>query len=117
VINSTNEKVRIFLTDLQTVDNGVYDNILEMREIIFKIYPLVGEKMMYGGILFSIETEMFCGLFAYKNHASIEFSNGYLMKDEKNILEGKGKFRRHLKIWDINDIAIKDVEGFVKQAI
>ena len=72
--------------------------------------------MMYGGILFSVDSEMFSGLFAYSKHVSLEFSNGYLMEDVNNHLEGKGKFRRHLKILERKDIETKDVEGFVKQA-
>ena len=117
LINSNNEKVQNFLNELQTVDSNMFDVIAGMRNIIFKTYPQVQEKMMYGGIIFSVDTEMFCGLFAYKKHVSLEFSNGYLMEDAKNQLEGKGKFRRHLKILEKGDIKLKDVEGFVRQAL
>ena len=117
VSSSKNEKVQNFLNDLQAVDENMFDLIGEMRSIIFKTYPQVQEKIMYGGIIFSLDDEMFSGLFAYKSHVSLEFSNGYLMEDAYNHLEGKGKFRRHLKIVEKDDISTKDVEGFVKQAV
>ena len=51
-----------------------------------------------------------------KNHISFEFINGFLMSDQKKLLEGTGKFRRQLKIRSIADIKDKDVDFFVKQA-
>lgn len=60
---------------------------------------------------------MISGVFAYENHITIEFSRGYLMKDPDAVLEGKGKYRRHLKIRIHEDIKNKDVAFFVKQAV
>ena len=39
------------------------------------------------------------------------------MKDPNKLLEGKGKYRRHLKIKCKEDIEHKDVAFFVKQAV
>ena len=39
------------------------------------------------------------------------------MKDPNKLLEGSGKFRRHLKIKSKEDISNKDVDFFVKQAV
>ena len=39
------------------------------------------------------------------------------MKDPDNILEGTGKFRRHLKIRSFSDIKNKKVDLFVKQIL
>ncbi len=69
---------------------------------------------MYGGIMFSLDGDL-GGLFVRKNHISFEFTEGFLMNDPKGMLEGKGKYRRHLKIRTLADIANKDVEFFVKQ--
>jgi hypothetical protein len=117
MIKSKNEIVRIFLKDLHAVDSNMYDIIIEMRKIVFDTYPKIEEKMMYGGLIFSMDAEMFCGLFAYTNHVSLEFTNGYLLEDADKHLEGKGKFRRHLKIREKEDIKTKDVAGFVKKAL
>ncbi|MDX9800282.1 MAG: DUF1801 domain-containing protein [Spirochaetia bacterium] len=52
-----------------------------------------------------------------KNHIFFEFINGYQFNDPQKILEGTGKFRRHLKIMSIADVEIKEVDFFVKQAL
>ena len=112
-----NEKVQSFLSDLEMFDHDSFKIVIELRKIIFSTFPKVDEKMMYGGILFSINAEMFSGIFVYKNHTSLEFSGGYLMKDPHKQLEGKGKYRRHLKISALSDIADKEVAFFVKQSV
>ena len=113
---SKNEKVQHFLKDLETIDSDMFELIISLREIIFSTYQEVEEKIMYGGILFSVNAEMFSGLFAYKNHVSVEFSNGYLMKDPNKHLEGKGKYRRHLKIKKKEEVWAKEVAYYVKQS-
>ena len=70
--------------------------------------------MMYGGILFSFEDD-FGGVFAYKNHVSFELSAGYLLKDPDKLLEGKGKFRRHLKIRSMGDKQLEALDYFLGQ--
>lgn len=117
MMKSKNEKVQNFLDEVLVFDTEKYHYLLEMREIIFNIYPKVQERMMYGGIMFSISSEDFCGLFVRKNHISLEFSNGTGMKDPNKLLEGTGKFRRHLKIKSNADIKDKDVTYFIKKAI
>lgn len=114
---SNNEKVDNFLKDLKAIDNQMYDIVMEIREIIFKTHQPVEEKIMYGGIVFFFDTEMFSGVFAYKNHVSLEFSKGFQMNDPNHHLEGKGKYRRHLKILTNADIINKEVASYVKQAV
>ena len=70
---------------------------------------------MYGGIMFS-QLKDFGGVFVYKNHISFEFSDGYRFDDATKLLQGSGKYRRHLKIKSRADIEIKKVYFFVKQA-
>jgi hypothetical protein len=80
------------------------------------VQKFLDESMMYGGIMFSLD-EDFGGIFVRKNHISFEFGNGYTMKDPDKLLEGTGKFRRHLKIIAFSDIEDKKVEFFVRQAV
>ena len=116
-MNSKNEKVQNFLDGIMMSDAEKHNSLIEMRKIVFNIYPNTGEKIMYGGILFSLNSEDFSGLFVRKNHISFEFSNGYRMKDPNQFLEGSGKFRRHLKIKTYADIENKDLAFFIKQAV
>ena len=52
------------------------------------------EEIKYGGLVYIIDNRLFSGIFLRNNHISIEFDNG-----ADKLLEGKGKFRRHLKIF------------------
>ena len=117
MMKSKNEKVQNFLDEIIIIDAEKHNSLIEMREIVFNIYPQADERIMYGGIMFSLNSEDFCGLFVRKNHISFEFSNGIIMKDPNKFLEGTGKFRRHLKIRTKIDIKNKDVALFVKQAV
>ena len=114
---SKDEKVQKFLDKILLIDNDKFSTLIAMREIVFKIYPKTDERIMYGGIMFSLNTEDFGGLFVRQNHISFEFGKGFMMKDPNKLLEGSGKFRRHLKIKSKEDVRNKDVDFFVKQAV
>jgi hypothetical protein len=117
MIKSKNIKVQDFLDGIMLSDPQKYISLIEMRKIAFDANPRQDEILMYGGIIFSINSVHFSGLFVRKNHISFEFSNGFKMKDPHMKLEGNGKFRRHLKILCFEDIKNKEVAFFVKQAI
>ena len=114
---SKNEGVQDFLNTLKISDSEKYNSLIVMREMVFNQFPETDERMMYGGIMFSLNEEDFSGLFVRKNHISFEFSNGHKMNDPNKLLEGSGKLRRHLKIKSFEDIQIKKVDFFVKQAV
>ena len=108
-------KTQQFIDNIKVVDSTKYQILTILRDMVFAKYPTVKEKIMYGGILFSL-TEEFSGVFVYQNHISIEFSKGFKFNDPTNLLEGKGKYRRHLKIRSLDDIETKKVDFFVKQS-
>ena len=114
---SKNEKVQHFLEEVNMIDSEKSDILNTIRTLIFKHYPKTEEKFMYGGIIFSLNEEHFSGLFVRKNHVSLEFGNGFKMDDPNQLLEGGGKFRRHLKIKSYWEIKSKQVEFFVNQAV
>lgn len=113
---SKNEQVQKFLEEMMMLNDEQFNILQKLREIVFKIYPKTKERMMYGGIMFSLEDD-FGGIFVRKKHVSFEFGNGYTMNDPEKLLEGNGKFRRHLKIKSLSDLKEKKVEFFVKQAV
>ncbi|MDY6930503.1 MAG: DUF1801 domain-containing protein [Halobacteriota archaeon] len=113
---SKNEQVQRFLKEILVFNEEQFEIIQKLRAIIFVVHPKTDERMMYGGIMFSLEDD-FGGIFAYKKHISFEFSNGYTMYDPDELLEGTGKFRRHLKIRSLSDIDDKKVDFFVKQVV
>ncbi|MGL4759359.1 MAG: DUF1801 domain-containing protein [Patescibacteria group bacterium] len=115
-IKSNDQKVEQFLKDLAISDDSKSGIIEVIRFIIFENYPLVKERIMYGGIMFSNEND-FGGVFVSKKHVSFEFGNGYLFNDKNQYLEGTGQFRRHLKFTSLTDIEDKNFVNFLQQAI
>ncbi len=91
-----------------------------LKTLIMQVVPEAAFVAKYGGTMVeAIPGEMksqFCGVFAYKNHVSLEFTNGCDLKDSDKILEGSGKFRRHIKFAKLSDIEGKQSESFLRQA-
>lgn len=84
--------------------------------MILNLTPDIQAEMKYGGILFSTNNP-FCGIFSYTKHVSLEFSKGTSLSDPFNVLEGQGKFRRHIKLSAINDISEKHVHEYLILAL
>ncbi len=110
-----NEKVENFLRDLELIDSEKFDIVQNIRREIRDLIPDIDEKIMYGGIVFTINSKDIGGIFARKHHISFEFTSGYLMQDKNGILEGTGQFRRHIKLKKKSDILEKDLLFFLKQ--
>jgi len=58
----------------------------------------------------------FCGVFAYKEHVSVEFSHGARIVDPEGFLEGSGKGRRHIKLRCVDDITAKKLAIYLPLA-
>ena len=88
--------------------------------IIAEVCPDAGRRPMYGGIVFErqpgVHETRVCGHLVYKNHVSLEFGNGYKFSDPESVLEGKGKFRRHIKLVSPDEIQSKFVREMIEQA-
>jgi len=112
---SEDPKTQQFIDSIAVLDSTKYQMLNKLRDIVFDNYPDIKERMMYGGILFS-DTHDFGGVFVYAKHISFEFSNGYLFDDPEKLLEGKGKYRRHLKFRSLDDIETKKAAYFIKQS-
>jgi hypothetical protein len=114
---SNNIDVQRFLEEVGLIDKAKFEALIAMRNIVFKAYPKTKERIMYGGIMFSLESDDFGGLFVRRNHISFEFAAGFMMEDPHGFLEGSGQHRRHLKIRTIEDVKSKNVRFFVQQAV
>jgi len=110
------QSITTLLKDIDFVNPELGKIIRSLRNIVLSIAPDAEEKVMYGGIVFTLPNRMFCGLFLRKNHVSVEFDLGYLLKDPEQFLEGSGKFRRHLKLFNNQDVKTKKTEYFIKQS-
>jgi hypothetical protein len=111
---SKDKATQAFIEKTKLQDPEKYKILVKLRKIIHENYNSVTEKTMYGGILFSLSEDI-GGLFVHKHHVTLAFSFGYLFNDPNQLLEGDGKYRRHLRIVTLDDIANKRVDFFVKQ--
>jgi hypothetical protein len=111
------EEVENFISDIQSV-NPEYAEIIEL---VSDLFTEESEELLrgvkYGGLVFFKKGVLIGGVFPYKKHLSIEFSDGAEFTDPSSLLEGKGNKRRHLKIHTAEDIGTKNAEYFVKQAV
>ncbi len=111
-----NPKIQQFLDDTNMVAPDKFAILQAARDIVFQQQPAITERFIYGGIMFSLGKD-FGGVFISKHHVSFEFSQGYLLNDPDKHLQGSGKFRRHLKLCQLDDVSTKNVAGFTAQAI
>ncbi len=90
------------------------------EELILSAVPQAKKVAKYGGTLFTRKPDecegQFCGVFAYKSHVQLSFASGTKLKDPDGRLEGKGKFRRHLKFGSVDEVDAKIVKRFVLAA-
>lgn len=110
-----NQRIESLLQDWRMLSESNHAIAAALRELILSIDKDVSEVVKYGGILFS-GTSPFCGVFAYAKHVSLEFSHGASLPDTFQVLEGQGKFRRHIKLVEMGDIHGKQVSHYVALA-
>jgi len=114
---SDNQRVNEFLIDLQSISPDKLDIIESIRHTFNSANPELIEEIKYGGLVFNLSNSLIGGVFAYKNHVSIEFSYGCELPDPNGMLEGKGKKRRHLKIINKQDIQNKNTVYYIENAV
>lgn len=107
--------VEQWLNDLSLADPARHALVQSVRETIFAAIPTAAERIMYGGIMISAPA-MFCGVFAYTGHVSVEFGRGCDLPDPHGVLEGKGKIRRHIKLQTPDDITTRHLSEYILQA-
>jgi hypothetical protein len=116
-MNSSSSKVNHFLSDIKLTFPAKFEIVEAIRKLFLNESNELIEEIKYGGISFNIKGKLIGGIYVYKNHISIEFSNGAEFSDPDTILEGKGKMRRHLKIIKLSDVSSKKTSSFIVQAL
>lgn len=108
-------QVQQFLQNLQDKHPEQHQCVQTIRAMLHTLDADISEEVKYGGLLFGTQ-QHFCGLFAYTNHVTVEFSEGASLADLYGVLEGNGKYRRHIKIESADDIEHKHLEAYLSQA-
>ena len=112
----TADRISKFLDDIRLLDPQRFELVQALREIILGLDSTISEEVKYGGFLFSAVTP-FCGVFSYAKHVSLEFGAGASLPDKFKVLEGEGKFRRHIKLSSVQDISGKHVREYLVLAL
>ena len=99
----TTKSVQSLVEDIRLLSETNFEVVEAVRATVKKTMRGATEEVKYGGILFSSGVQ-FCGVFAYKEHVSVEFGSGAKIPDDFGHLEGSGKGRRHLKLNSLADI-------------
>jgi hypothetical protein len=95
----------------------------QVRKIILDIHPEANELLYYTHALtsvYSITEKMgdgFCHIPIYTNHLNLGFNKGSLLKDPKELLEGTGKFIRHIPIRELSDLESTGVKKLIETAV
>ncbi len=110
-----NEKIEQLLRDICLNNPELHTIVQSIRALIYSLIPYANERVMYGGLIFA-DTAPFCGVFAYAHHISLEFSRGCDLQDPYQVLEGKGKIRRHIKTQEVGDIEAKYLNVYLRAA-
>lgn len=113
----SNQKIADLMADIQALSPERHQMALQVRDYFLKFAPDLVEEIKYGGLVFFREKELVGGIFFYKKHVSIEFSYGATLSDPHSVLEGKGKFRRHIKLMSTHDIAAKNIEHYIEETL
>jgi hypothetical protein len=92
-----------------------------LEEMIVELAPDAHLRPMYGGTVIELETgnpkSRIGGFYVYADYVSLEFANGVQLEDRNGVLEGTGKFRRHVKLRSGDDIGGKTCKRFLNQAV
>jgi hypothetical protein len=109
------KSVTTLLEDIRFMSEDRYETVQAVRALVKKLVKPLSEEVKYGGILFSSGAQ-FGGVFAYKEHVSVEFSNGAAIEDTLGHLEGSGKLRRHVKLVSLADLKAKQLAQYISLA-
>lgn len=97
-------------------------NLMDLLDsLVMAAVPKASKVPKYGGTLYTLKPDekegQFCGVFPYKAHVQLSFAQGSSLDDPDGLLEGGGKFRRHLTYKSLDDVDAKIVKRFCKAAI
>lgn len=111
------KSVEVLLEDIRLLSEENHALVQAVRTLTRQTLNAVQEEVKYGGILLSSAGTPFGGVFAYKQHVSVEFSQGASITDPHGLLEGSGKGRRHIKLRTAGDISAKHLAEYLKLAL
>jgi len=114
MIISKDPKVSSFIQELNSAGSVHSSVVLKLYELFSLSEQEYSEKFIYGGIGLYIDDSLVGGIYVSAKHVSLVFSEGYKLEDKYSVLEGGGKYRRHIKLSDTYDIGIKNCAFYIR---
>jgi hypothetical protein len=87
-----------------------------LRTFVKKRAPQLDEQIKWGGVCW-VGDGVVCYAHPLQKHVDFGFFQGVRLKDPKGVLEGSGKFLRHVKVTAPSDIREREFAALLKQAI
>ena len=91
-----------------------------LDELILEAAPKAQTVPKYGDVLYTLNPDekegQFCGIFVYKNHVNLSFGSGTSLVDPAGVLQGTGKFRRHIDFNSPEEVNSKVLLALLKQS-
>ena len=82
-------------------------------------YELVGDSTISLNIGYGFTKkawDCYCAIIVYSKHINISFPSGAFLSDPEDLLQGKGKRIRHIKIKALDDVKKLDVRNLLMEA-
>ena len=90
--------------------------ISSLRKLASSLSQGAKEDIKWNALCLFKGERAFVGIMPYKKYISVIFDRGSELSDSNEILEGKGKQMRHIKIYNEGDIEDKNVAHYIKES-
>jgi hypothetical protein len=101
------ERVKNYLNKLSSPQKEICNKV---RKIILNTFPGMKESFKNGVPWY--EDKFY--IVALKDHVNIGFSVQNLTEKEMNMLEGNGKYMRHIKLFSVDEIDEKRIKRLLR---
>ena len=105
------DKINEFIFGLEN-DKSIL--VSKLRELVSGVSNVSSEDIKWNALCLFKGERAFVGIMPYKQYVSVILDQGSQLSDPNNILEGKGKQMRHIKIYQERDIDDKKVADFIQ---
>lgn len=88
-----------------------------LRRFMKEAAPKLEEAVKWGNGVWLNEGTPVCFAYVAPDHVQYGFFAGARLKDPLKLLQGKGEYVRHVKLFKPKDLAPKELGALVKQAL
>jgi hypothetical protein len=112
-----------FLQHLELKDQELIELFTDLRNFILDLYPECNELLYHTHALTALYStsekmsDAFCMIPIYSNHFNLGFNKGTLLKDPNKLLQGTGRFIRHIPIEKVEDYRNEKTKQLILESI